>query len=93
MIGLLFALLLAVPAEVTAYTHTGDRTASGRWPEVGVTAACRRDVPLGTWVLIETVGPRRCDDRIGRGTDFDVFVDTRQEAIRFGRREVRVAVR
>ena len=89
---MLLAVLLAAPASVTAYTHTGDPTASGRWPEAGVTAACHDGVPLGTWIVSESVGARRCDDRIGRGADFDVFVDTRAEAVGFGRRAVRVAV-
>lgn len=93
MMTLAFFLALSPAWSITAYTHTGDPTASGRMPVVGVTVACPRSLPFGTRVWIEGMGERRCDDRIGHGADFDIFVGSKAEAIRWGRRSLKVVVR
>lgn len=78
------------PYDITAYTATGHRTASGRWPEPGMVASNRW--PMGTRLRIEGLGEFVVQDRVGGGTDVDVFVPTRREAIMFGRKHLHVAV-
>lgn len=84
-------LILAV---VTAYTWTGDRTASGHWPAAGITVAAPRSVPLGTRVWIEGVGQRVVQDRMHRRFPdrWDIYLPSRREALQFGRRTLRVRV-
>lgn len=78
----LLALLVGstLSLETTGYTHTGNRMANGRWPAAGRSVACRRDIPLGTVLVIPGVGVRRCEDRIGHSSELDVFYDTWREA-------------
>lgn len=92
--------------EVTAYTayeestgKTPDRpafgiTASGRRVQAGVTAACPPDMPFGTWLDIEGVGKRRCDDRGGaiKGNRIDIYMPSVDAAIEFGRRRLKVRI-
>lgn len=44
-------------------------TAIGRDTKEGVTVACPRNIPLGTRLLIEGVGERRCEDRYAKYLD------------------------
>lgn len=81
---------LAHRYDITAYTHTGYRTASGLWPEYGMVAS--NLWPLGTRVEIEGLGIFTVQDRVGGGTDVDVFLETRAECMRFGRKHLRVRV-
>ncbi len=91
--------------EATAYTHTGNNTASGAYPRANHTVAADPDVlPIGTMVLIDGKGPYRVEDtglRCGtmgpngyylhvQGNRIDIFMDTRAECLEFGRRQVRV---
>jgi 3D (Asp-Asp-Asp) domain-containing protein len=92
--------------EVTAYTayeeSTGKSpdhpafgiTASGRRVQVGVTAACPRELSFGTWLEIEGVGKRRCDDRGGaiRGKKLDIYMPERADALEFGRKRLKVRI-
>lgn len=84
-------LLLAV---VTAYVWTGSPCANGSWPVAGVTCAGPRWVPLGTRVCIEGVGIRTVTDRTALRFDgrFDVFMDSRKAAIRFGKQTLKVKI-
>lgn len=80
----------------TAYCHTGNRTASGAWPEVGRTVAVDPAViPLGTRVWVEGHGWRVAEDVGGmiRGNRIDLYMSSEEEAVQFGRREVRVVIR
>lgn len=77
--------------EVSAYTHTGGVMANGEYPYVGAVAS--DDLPLGTHVLIngrEYV----VADRFGGGYSgaIDIFVDTYEEAVEFGRQWLDVIV-
>lgn len=74
----------------TAYTSTGNNMASGEKPYEGA-VACNL-VPLGTKIYIEGYGYFVVKDRIGHGSQLDIFMDTYEEAIQFGRRTVKVYV-
>lgn len=68
---------------ITAYTATGNPTASGRWPIVGHTvAAYWAQLPKFTWILIKGIGIRQVEDTGSAiGWDrLDVFVTTVSDA-------------
>lgn len=73
----------------TAYTHTGNRTATGTWPKAYHTVAVDpRVIPLGSWMYIEGYGYARAEDTGGaiRGNIVDVFFDSYYECIQWGRK-------
>jgi 3D (Asp-Asp-Asp) domain-containing protein len=76
--------------DVTCYAPTGNRTASGKWPRIGMAAS--NSHPFGTRLLVEGIGVLTVEDRIGHGTDLDVFRTSEAECIRFGRQHLLVAV-
>ncbi|MTV48441.1 hypothetical protein GJ688_05515 [Heliobacillus mobilis] len=80
--------------SATAYTHTGSRTATGRWPSVGVVAVDPRVIPLGTKLFVENYGMATAADTGGaiKGNKIDVFFDTEAECIRWGRQPVTVHI-
>jgi len=80
----------------TAYSLRG-RTASGRMVGKGIIAADRRLLPLGTRVRIDAgpyTGEYVVADTGGavRGRKIDVWVPSTGEAMRFGRRSVKLTV-
>lgn len=80
----------------TAYSLRG-RTASGRLVAKGIIAADRRILPLGTRVRLDSgsyTGEYLVADTGGaiRGRRIDVWVPTGSEAMRFGRRPVKLTV-
>ena len=90
-----YLILLAVfyqTLNVSAYCHTGNRTASGVWPQVGMAAAdhlpfgAKVTLPDGTVVVIR--------DRMGGNyTDkLDLFKETEDECWKFGRQILRCKV-
>lgn len=83
-----------ITATSTAYTHTGHRTASGIKPYRGVVSVDPRVIPLGTKLFVENYGPAIALDTGGdmKGNRIDVFFDTREEALSWGRRSVKVRV-
>ncbi|HEV7889817.1 MAG TPA: 3D domain-containing protein [Pyrinomonadaceae bacterium] len=89
----------AAPAQVftaTAYSLRG-RTASGRLVTRGLIAADRRVLPLGTRVRIEAgsyTGEYLVADTGGavRGRKIDIWVPNTGEAMRFGRRPIKLTV-
>lgn len=74
--------------DVTAYCPTGHRTASGAWPRPGMAAGNRW--PFGTVLDVEGVGRVVVTDRIGHGSELDLYMPSCAAAIRFGRRHLRV---
>lgn len=86
--------------EVTAYTAGDDFTpshgitASGKRVKAGETVACPRELPLGTRINIEGVGPRVCLDRGGaiKGRKLDVYMPSIKEARKFGRQTLKVTI-
>ena len=70
-------------------------TASGAIAEEGVTIAADWSVySPGTILYIEGIGERTVQDRGGaiRGQKIDVFFNSHEDALRFGRQEVRIKV-
>lgn len=91
---------------VTAYTANAESTgkspghpaygitASGKRVEDGVTIACPPELPFGTRVEIEGVGERICTDRGGaiKGKRIDLYIARLDDALEFGRQELRVRI-
>lgn len=69
-------------------------TASGVEPVQGVTVAAPRAVPFGTRVHIEGIGWRTVQDRTARRYDgrFDVYFTRHRDAVRFGKRKLKVTI-
>ncbi|MGI6129842.1 MAG: 3D domain-containing protein [bacterium] len=87
----------AIDAVATAYCPTdvgGNKTALGIKPKRGIVAVDPRVIPLGTKVYVENYGPALAADTGGaiKGNRVDIFVDSHQEAISWGRRSVKVYV-
>lgn len=80
--------------EATAYTWTGNRTASGTWPDVGTVAVDPQVIPLGTRLYIEGYGEAVALDTGGavKGNIVDIFLPTENECWRWGRRQVEVRI-
>ncbi|MDA8235773.1 MAG: ubiquitin-like domain-containing protein [Clostridia bacterium] len=79
----------------TAYTHTGNRTATGRKTTRGIVAVDPDVIPLGTRMYVEGYGDAVAAD-IGsaiKGNKIDVFMETETEAIQWGRRRVTVYIK
>jgi 3D (Asp-Asp-Asp) domain-containing protein len=86
----------AVTFTATAYSLRG-RTASGGYVRRGIIAADRRVLPLGTRVRLEAgsySGEYVVADTGGavRGRKIDIWMPQTSEAMRFGRRPVRLTV-
>lgn len=80
---------------VTFYTHTGNRTATGVYPKAGRTVAVdTKYIPHGTVLYIEGIGLRIAEDTGGdiKGNRLDVFVDTKDEAIKKGVKKAKVHI-
>lgn len=78
----------------TAYTHTGNNTYTGIKPRVGIVAVDPAVIPLGTRLFVEGYGYCRAMD-VGskiKGNRIDIFLETRQEAIKWGVKKVKVYV-
>lgn len=87
-----------IDVVATAYTHTGNLTYSQTVAEVGVIAVDPRYIPLRTNVYVigdyGDYGVCRAED-IGGGIKrhrIDVFLDTEEECVQFGRRDMRCYV-
>ena len=88
---ILFAVFWQV-LNCSAYTHSGNPTASGAYPKVGMAAAdhlpfgAKVTLPDGTVVVIR--------DRMGGGYSdrLDLFKETEDECWKFGRRILKCRV-
>jgi uncharacterized protein YabE (DUF348 family) len=80
--------------EATAYTYTGRKTATGRTTKRGIVAVDPRVIPLGTRLYIEGYGFGEAQDVGGgvKGNKIDLFMETRSECLRWGRRPVKVYI-
>lgn len=83
--------------NASAYTAAADEcgksdgiTASGNMVKENYTLACPREYKFGTKIHIEGMGTYVCEDRGGaiKGNKFDIYMETKQEAFAFGRRNL-----
>ena len=82
-----------VAVEITAYTHTGSRTATGRHPKVGYVAVNPSIIPYGTKLYIpgygyctaQDTGAFRHEDG-GNKNQIDLFMETEKECKKWGRK-------
>jgi 3D (Asp-Asp-Asp) domain-containing protein len=83
-----------ITVEATAYTHTGNHTATGTYPKANHTIAVDPDViPLGSQVMIG--GQAYIAEDTGgliKGYAIDIFMDSPSEAIKWGRKELDILV-
>lgn len=79
--------------NVSAYCHTGNRTASGVWPTAYVTCAADH-LPFGSKVTLPDGRTWIVQDRLGGGyTDrLDLFKATEDECWKWGRQILRCKV-
>ncbi|UCC48989.1 MAG: 3D domain-containing protein [Gemmatimonadota bacterium] len=86
------------PFEATAYCDYGF-TASGVWVREGIVAGDPRVLPLGSEIDIKLDGEVLQKYQVMdvgsaiKGYIIDIWMPTCEEAVRFGRREVKVRVR
>ncbi|WP_066634246.1 3D domain-containing protein [Desulfolucanica intricata] len=78
----------------SAYTYTGNNTASGVAPHVGVVAVDPRVIPMGTRLYIEGYGYATAMDTGGaiKGNRIDLFMSSSQQCRNWGIRNVKVYV-
>ena len=76
----------------SAYCHSGNRTASGVWPAVGMAAADH--LPFGSKVTLPDGRVLTITDRFGGGFDnrLDIFMNSEQECWQFGRQFLRCKI-
>ncbi|MBR3842481.1 MAG: G5 domain-containing protein [Christensenellaceae bacterium] len=76
--------------DCTAYTHTGNKTATGTWPRIGTVAADPKRFPYGTKVYVPGYGYGRIEDtgsmRHREHVLWDLFMDTEKECRNWGRK-------
>ena len=69
--------------NITCYNWTGNTIANGEYPYVG--AIANNEYPFGT--VVEIFGTEYVvKDRIGWGSDWDIYMDSYDECKQFGRR-------
>jgi 3D (Asp-Asp-Asp) domain-containing protein len=80
--------------EATGYTATGSRTATGTYPHRGTVAVDPSVIPLGTKLYIPGYGYGVAEDTGGaiKGRIIDLFFNSEQEAINWGRRNVTIKI-
>lgn len=80
--------------NVSAYTHTGNRTFTGIYPEVGTIAVDPKVIPLGTRLWVEGYGYGIAQDtgKAIKGNKLDLFMNSKRECLSWGRRKVKVYV-
>jgi uncharacterized protein YabE (DUF348 family) len=78
----------------SAYTYTGNRTATGQTPAVGMVAVDPSVIPLGTRMYVEGYGYAVAADTGGsiRGDRLDLFMEERSQCLNWGRRTVKVYI-
>ena len=88
---ILFAVFFQT-LTVTAYTHSGNPTASGVWPRVGMAAADH--LPFGTKVYLPDGIVVVITDRFGGNykDKLDLFRDTEDECWKIGKQRLRCRI-
>ena len=90
-----YLILLAVfyqTLNVSAYCHTGNPTASGVMPAVGMAAADH--LPFGSKVTLPDGRTLTVTDRFGGGFSdrLDIFMESEEACWQFGRRWLRCRI-
>lgn len=85
---------LTLKVESTAYTYTGNKTATGIEPREGLIAVDPKVIAMGSKVYVEGYGYAIAADTGGtiRGNKIDVFFPTLRQCIEWGRRPVHIYV-
>lgn len=86
-----FAIIVTL--QSTAYCHTGNPTASGVMPKVGMCAVDRINgvtVPFGTRIVLPDGRVLTVTDRFGDGRNnaMDIFMASEDECWKFGRQNI-----
>lgn len=76
--------------QITAYTWTGNTMANGEYPYVGCAASC--DFPIGTQLYIEGIGTFIIKDVCPTSGVVDIYMNTYDECMNFGRQTAVVHV-
>jgi 3D (Asp-Asp-Asp) domain-containing protein len=95
-----YLILIAVfwqTMNISAYTHSGNPTASGVMPQVGHCAVDKINeqwIPFGTVITTEDGRTLVVTDRFGDGRSncLDIFMATESECWQFGRRWLKCRV-
>ena len=89
---LITLLVIWQTLNVSAYCHTGNRAASGVWPQVGMAAADH--LPFGSRVTLPDGRILTVTDRFGGGYSdrMDIFMNSETECWKFGRRWLRCKI-
>ena len=90
-----YLILIAVfwqTLNISAYTHSGNPTASGVYPKVGMCAADH--LPFGARVTLPDGRTLIVTDRFGGGfvDKLDVFLETESECWKWGRKTLKCKV-
>ena len=85
---LCFLIAFFQTLSVSAYTHSGNPTASGVWPQVGMAAADH--LPFGSKVTLPDGRILTITDRFGGGYSdrLDIFMNSETECWKFGRKNL-----
>lgn len=78
--------------SATAYTHTGNQTATGTWPQAGRTVAGWPEI-VGKTVYIPALGGTFTVEDTGGAVGYgviDIFMNTEEECIQWGRQNIEV---
>ncbi|MDO0823965.1 3D domain-containing protein [Desulfosporosinus nitroreducens] len=80
--------------EATAYTYTGNNTATGVKPREGLIAVDPKVIAMGSQVYVEGYGYAIAADTGGsiRGNRIDVFFSTFRQCIDWGRKPVKIHI-
>lgn len=84
----------AMMVQASAYTYTGNRTATGKNPAVGMVAVDPSVIPLGSQLYIEGYGYAVAADTGGsiKGARVDLFMEDRAQCLSWGRRNVKLYI-
>lgn len=84
----------ALTVKSTAYTHTGNKTSTGNWPKRGTVAVDPKVISIGSKLYIDGYGYGVAEDIGGsvKGERIDLFMETKNEAVKWGTKTVRVYI-
>ena len=94
---IMYMLAVVVTLQCTAYCHTGNPTASGVMPQVGMCACDKINgewVKFGTRITLPDGRVLTVTDRFGDGRNnaLDIFMQSENECWQFGRKNLRCEV-